>query len=156
MTNLQIIYKTFDFTSNREVYRKAVIPFNEETMIYDGRLSFRDNTDEFLEGTMNKGIIFIDENTAISVLSIISFSKFEDKKFEKFEKVENLQSSNVSNQTSNNIQNQNKKNFKKRYGRRPHFENKPVQSPAVVGNQIIESNTINTLETPNVSTTELA
>ena len=124
MTKLQIVYKTFDFSSNKEIYKKATVPFDENTMIYDERLSFRDNVDEFLDGTMNKGIVFLDDNTAISVLSIVSFSK-----------LEGIDSSNSNSKTRNiliqeNTQtNSNKKNFKKRYGRRPHFENKQVQNP---------------------------
>ena len=135
ITKLQIVYKTYDFTLDKEIYKKASIPFNEDTMMYDGRMSFRDNVDEFIAGTMNKGVIFLDDDTAISVLSIISFSKSEEHdnaQPPKNNPVQNQAQQNPNNQNHQN--NQNRKHFKKRFGRRQdNFQPKPTQEVQTTG-----------------------
>jgi hypothetical protein len=134
MIKLQVIYKNININSLTEEIKTAIIPFDKKTVEYDNRLSFRDNLELLLEDIMHQGFLFLEEEKAVSILSIISVSRYEEK-----EQPSNIVQSNQNQNQNQNLQsnqNHNKRRFKKR-----HFKhsgkNKPQENP-IAGGEIIE------------------
>jgi hypothetical protein len=138
MIKLQVIYKNININSLAEEIKTAIIPFDKKTVEYDNRLPFRDNLELLLEDIMYQGFLFLEEEKAVSILSIISISKYEEK-----EQPNNIiqNNQNQNSQTQNN-QNHNKRRFKKRHfkhsSKNKQQENKPTQENTIVEIERIE------------------